>query len=296
MARPPRDHWQKINAQLDLETDYEQISRNLADYEFPWDYYQALRIALFRTYAVPSIGGLLHDTGVFEGDVQKRHDDTTLLLWSISHFGIDSKAGHTSIRRMNQMHGSYDISNEDMLYVLSTFVVMPRRWLRDFGWRELTADEARSGVLYWQRLGRLMGIKDIPATAEEFEDYFDRYEVDNFAYNPKSLAVANATLALAAAPYPRVFRRAVNLGLRALLDDRLLDAYHFQKPPAVLVFLIRSALRVRARVLARMPARRDPVLVFDRPEVKHHRNGYDLEKIGTFPTSTAPGRAANLGE
>lgn len=283
MARLPRDHWRTINSRLSVETDYELISRNLADYEFPWDYYQALRIALFRTYAVPSIGGLLHDTGAFEGDVQKRHDDTTLLLWSISHFGIDSKAGHTSIRRMNQMHGSYNISNEDMLYVLSTFVVMPRRWLNDYGWRALTPDEALSGVLYWQRVGRLMGIKQIPETAQEFEDYFDRYEIEHFAFNDKSLAVADATLALAADAYPRIFRRAVNIGLRSLLDDRLLEAYHYRRPPRIVIALIRSALKMRARILAHAPARRDPVLVFDRPEVKHHRQGYDLEKVGTFP-------------
>ncbi len=286
MARLPRDHWQKINARLDVETDYEEISRNLADYEFPWDYYQALRIALFRTYAVPSIGGLLHYTGAFEADVQKRHDDTTLILWSISHFGIDSKDGHTSIRRMNQMHGSYDISNEDMLYVLTTFVVMPMRWLRDYGWRQLTEDESRSGILYWQRLGKLMGIRNIPDTAGEFEDYFDRYEAANFIFNDKSRSVADVTLALAAAPYPRIFRGAVNVGMRSLLDDRLLDAFHFKRPPRVARLLIRTTLKVRARVLAHMHARRDPVLVVDRPEVKHHRNGYDLEKVGTFPEAS----------
>lgn len=293
MALLPRDHWQKINENLDLERDYEEISRNLADYEFPWDYYQALRIALFRTYAVPSIGGLLHDTGVFEADVQKRHDDTALLLWSISHFGIDSKDGHTSVRRMNQMHGSYAISNEDMVYVMSTFVVMPRRWLHDYGWRELNDNESASGVLYWQRLGKLMGIKNIPETAQEFEDYFDRYELDNFAFNDKSLAVANVTLALAAAPYPRIFRGAINLAMRALLDDRLLEAYRFAKPPKLLVFAIRTSLKLRARILAQMPARRAPKLIFDRPEVKHHRDGYDLNHVGTFPETSPPTRASN---
>ena len=283
MARLPRDHWQKINAQLDVEKDYEQIARNLADYEFPWDYYQALRIALFRTYAVPSIGGLLHDTGAFEGDVQKRHDDTTLLLWSISHYGIDSKDGHTSIRRMNQMHGSYDISNDDMLYVLSTFVVMPRRWQRDYGWRDLTDAESLAGVTYWQRLGKLMGIKQIPATAEEFDEYFDRYEAENFRFNEKSRAVAQVTMALAGEPYPRIVRPLVNASMRALLDDHLIEAFGFKKAPKVLILAIKGTLRIRARILAHMPARRDPVLVFDRPEVKVRAGEYDLEEVGTFP-------------
>lgn len=42
---------------------------------------------------------------------------------------------------MNQMHGSYDISNEDMLYVLATFVVTPVRWLDEYGWRKMTDNE-----------------------------------------------------------------------------------------------------------------------------------------------------------
>ena len=34
---------------------------------------------------------------------------------------------------MNQMHGAYAISNEDLRYVLAAFVVVPVRWLRDYG-------------------------------------------------------------------------------------------------------------------------------------------------------------------
>ena len=35
-------------------------------HEFPWDVTQALGLALYRTYAVPSIGELLSATGEFE--------------------------------------------------------------------------------------------------------------------------------------------------------------------------------------------------------------------------------------
>ena len=43
----------------DPDIDYHQVYRQLATLEFPWDIYQALSFALFRTYAVPSIGELL---------------------------------------------------------------------------------------------------------------------------------------------------------------------------------------------------------------------------------------------
>ena len=62
------------------------------------------------------------------------------------------------------MHGAYDISNDDKLYVLSTFVVMPIRWLDAYGWRRLTEAERVASANYYRALGRHMGITGIPET------------------------------------------------------------------------------------------------------------------------------------
>ena len=75
-----RTHWQRHIATLDPEKDYEQIYRILLTHEFPWDFVQSLSLALFRTYAVASIGRLLDQTGELTRNTQKRYDDTTLLL------------------------------------------------------------------------------------------------------------------------------------------------------------------------------------------------------------------------
>ncbi len=75
-----RTHWQRHIARLDPETDYEEIYRVITTLEFPWDMNQSLSFALFRTYAVPSIGRLLDETGEFARDTQRRYDDTGLLL------------------------------------------------------------------------------------------------------------------------------------------------------------------------------------------------------------------------
>jgi hypothetical protein len=61
-----RDHWQRRIAQLDPDVDFTEIYRIMAAHEFPWDVTQALGLALFRTFAVPSIGELLASTGEFE--------------------------------------------------------------------------------------------------------------------------------------------------------------------------------------------------------------------------------------
>ena len=53
----PRNHWARRSEQLDPVRDSHEISLHVSAYDFPWDNLQALSFALFRTYAVPSIGG-----------------------------------------------------------------------------------------------------------------------------------------------------------------------------------------------------------------------------------------------
>ena len=82
------------------------------------------------------------------------------------------------------MHGAYDISNDDMRYVLSTFVVVPKRWMDDYGWRPFTPAEVEASTRYYLELGRLMGIKDVPETYAGFERLLDDYEAEHFGFDP----------------------------------------------------------------------------------------------------------------
>ena len=157
-----RDYWARHIAGLDAQAEYEQIYQILVSHEFPWDMNQSLSFALYRTYAVPSIGRLLKRTGEFTERTQKRYDDTALILDTVLEHGMASEPGRAAIRRMNQMHGAYPISNNDKLYVLCTFVTMPIRWLDTYGWRPLTDHEKTATASYYRALGQLMGIKDIP--------------------------------------------------------------------------------------------------------------------------------------
>ena len=282
-----RDHWQREIARLDPETQYEQISRIVAQHEFPWDSQQALSFALFRTYAVPSIGRLLYDTGQFTEDVQKRHDDTAIILEDIADQGMESTVGRAAIRRMNQMHGSYDISNDDMRYVLSTFVVTPIRWIERYGWRQGTDAEKLATVRYYQRLGRLMGIKDIPDTYDAFSELMDSYERETYVYDRKARAVADATLDLFVTFYPVGTRRAMRRFAIALLDDNVREAFGYDRPSPMMSKLAHGSLRARGRLLRYFPARRRPSLLKNTHRIRSYPNGYLIERLGTFP-STMP--------
>jgi hypothetical protein len=287
-----RTHWLRHIARLDPATDYEEIYRVTVTHEFPWDMNRALSFALFRTYAVPSIGRLLDATGEFARDTQKRYDDTALLLDQVSIHGLHAEGGRRAIRRINQMHGAYDISNDDMRYVLSTFVVVPKRWMDDYGWRPFTSAEVEASTRYYRELGRLMGIKEIPETYDDFERLLDDYEAAHFRYDPASRRVADATMALMRTFYPRVVARPVDVFSRALMDEPLLRAFGYRGPPAALVEASRRALRLRGRAERLLPARRTPMHVEDLRWIRTYPDGYDVDRLGTFPRACPVPHAA----
>jgi hypothetical protein len=183
------------------------------------------------------------------------------------------------------MHGHYQISNDDFRYVLSTFVVVPKRWIDDFGWRPLLLAEERALLRYYVELGRHMGIRDIPETYEEFEDLMDGYERDRFGYHPGARAVADATLELAATipPNDRLPRGLAKKATLALLDDHVLDAFHYPRPGRVLRTAVRAGLKGRANAVARMRPRTEPLHAIDLPQIRSYPDGYAVEELGTFP-------------
>ena len=101
--------------QLDPERDHVRMYHLSSGYEFSWDTVRALELALYRTYCVPSISALLDRTGEFQHRTQKRYDDTSLIVAEISEWGYDSDRGRAALRRMNQIHGRLQISNDDLL-------------------------------------------------------------------------------------------------------------------------------------------------------------------------------------
>jgi hypothetical protein len=284
-----RDHWKRRNESLDPATDFVEIYRNVVMYEFPWDMNQALSFALFRTYAVPGIGRLLDRTGEFTGRVQKRYDDTALLLEPPTRVDFDDPEAKAAIRRINAMHRSYDIPDHEFRYVLSTFVVVPKRWLDDYGKRALTPTEVEASVHYYRTLGRHMNIPDLPETYAGFAELMDSYEADHFGYDEGGRRVADSTLGLMLTFHPRFAARGVEVFSRALMDKPLLDAFRYDAPPAAVVRASRAGLKARGLLLRAFPARRHGKRVEDLPTIRSYPNGYDIERLGTFPVPGVAG-------
>ncbi|WP_106848978.1 oxygenase MpaB family protein [Blastococcus sp. Marseille-P5729] len=285
-----RDHWQKKIATLDPQTDWLEILRISSMHEFPWDTLQALSFALYRTYAVPSVGGLLDTTGEFTERAQKRYDDTSILLEEPLLKGFEHPDARTAIRRINQMHGAYEISNDDMRYVLCTFVATPIRWMDAYGYRPMMEQEKIATANYYRTLGRHMNIKDIPQTWQEFCAALDAYEAEHFAFDEGGRRVADATKDLMASFYPKPVRPLIDLFARSIMDQPLRAAFRYDAPPKPVELISRGALKLRGKVLSRMPARRRPKKAQDdRSFTYYKKTGVPpLAELGSFPKQ-APG-------
>ncbi|WP_097257600.1 oxygenase MpaB family protein [Streptomyces sp. Ag109_G2-15] len=268
---------------MDPVADALEIYRLSVAFEFPWDYTRALELALYRTYAVPSIGRLLARTAELTERTQKRYDDTVLLLDAVVEHGFTADEGRTAIRRINQMHRSYDISDDDMRYVLSTFVVVPRRWIDTYGWRRLSRHEIVATTEYYRTLGRHMGIPGIPETYEEFEALLNAYEVAHFGWDEQGRRVSDATLELMASWYPRPLAPLLRTATLALLDEPLLRAFRYEPPNPAASALVRRAVRTRGRLVRLLPPRRTAHFARQNWEIKGYPNGYRPADLGTRP-------------
>jgi hypothetical protein len=278
---------------LDPVADHSRIVYLDTCFEFPWDTTRALELALFRAFASASISGLLDSTGEFARAAQKRYDDTDLILSTIVEAGYESAEGKRAIRQMNRIHARFEISNEDFLYVLSSFVFEPIRWNARFGWRPLVETEKLATFEFWREVGRRMGIREIPGRYADLERFNLEYEARNFRPSAEAARVGRATRDMFLAWFPGLPRRFGAPAIHALMDDALLEAFGLERPPRLVRAAVEGAIRARSRVVAALPERRRPRLRVERRTRTYGRD-WNLEALGPQEPAepTPPSREA----
>ena len=264
---------------LDPERDHKRITHLVVSYEFPFDTTRSLELAFFRTFAVPSIAKLLDSTGEFNGRSQKRYDDTDLLISTFVEDGYDSPTGTRAIRRMNQIHGRFEIANDDYLYVLALMIFEPIRWTDRFGWRRMVEQE-RLGIFHcWREIGRRMNIREIPSNYDAFERWKDDYERSSFAYTDEGARLARAMREMFLGWFPGAPRRVGRRLIAAALDEPLREAVGFAAPTALEQGLVASSLRARSLAVRALPPRRRPRLRTTGRR-RSYPAGWQLETLG----------------
>ena len=272
--------------QLDPKEDCQEIVFLEGSYEYPWLIKKSLEFALFRTYGVPKTSQLLDKSGQFRRHGQRRYDDTSLLISEITENGYDSERGLQAIRIMNRLHGKYDIANEEMLYVLSTFTYEPIRWNEKYGWRKPSSHENLASYYFWVEVGKRMNIKNIPDSYEAFEQFNIDYEREHYAFDPANRRIADATIEVMQSWYPSILSPMVRQVVYTMVDERLRVAFGFPKGNPLLGRFVDLGLKAVAKVIRYMPPRREAYSYTNVPN-RSYPQGYDLEKLGP-PTHHKP--------
>lgn len=171
----------------------EAAVRRLYRVDFFWDINKALEFALLRTYAVPSIAALLDRTGETVSRPRKRYDDTVLILVEILDNGLDSDNARRAFTRLADMHGRFEIRNDDFLYVLSTFMLCPMEWLESYGRRPMTGEEGLDWFRFWCAFGARMGIRDLFRDLAEARAFRRHFEETRYAASKPSRSLAEAS-------------------------------------------------------------------------------------------------------
>ena len=259
--------------------------RELIGRLFPWDTNRALELALLKTFCLPSISGLLSQTGEFEQRPRKRYDDTGLMVAELVRLGPDSPGGRAVIQRLNRIHGHYAIHQADYAYVLSGFVAEPIRWMARYGWRPLTAGEQQALFRFWDHVGALMGIAARPSSLAALLALNTQVEAQLFRSAASNQRVAEATLAMLLSPWPSALRPALAAGMRGLLEPVVLQSLNWPAAPGWLARALRAALRLRSRLLAlrhRLWPPRRQRFYSERPTPSYGQ-GFALEQLGPPP-------------
>lgn len=87
---------------------------------------------------------MLAHTGAWARGPEGRLGRTVDLLTTLIADGYDAPRGAAALARINAAHARHAIANQDMLYVLTTFVTEPARVIGEVGPRPLRA------VAWWR--------------------------------------------------------------------------------------------------------------------------------------------------
>ena len=276
-------------AALDPETDYHEIFKHMATQDLGWEHRFGLSFAFYRIFAVPRMAKLLAHTGHIEARPIKRMYDTGLLMYDLSYHGPEHPRGREVIRKLNTMHRRWEIANEDYLYVLASLVVVPVRFMDEYGWRHPTAKEREANLAFYCRVGELMAIQDVPSTMQDFERYFDAYEAQHLAPSDDGRRLMNATKPVAEDWFPGPLTILADPLTRVLLGERISRCLGQDPAPAWARVLVRSALTIRGVALRVVPVLRIPLITPGDP-VGPYEKGYTLDDLGPTGATAAESR------
>jgi len=209
-------------------------------------------------------------------------DDTKAILREMFEDGLDSDRGKSMTEHLNQIHGFYEIANDDYLYVLSAFFIDPSLWLAHYGWREYTAHEKQAIYTVYRKMGERMHIHSIPDSFDAFVEWRAAYEAKNQRFAESNYQVAMGLIDAAKAFVPSWLGWSVLPLLSSLIDDEFRELLGLPKPNPIVYGLVQTAMKIR-KFCGRYMSQWEEASFTDSPLVQGfatYKNGYDRFKLG----------------
>lgn len=100
--------------------------------------------------------------------------------------------------------------------------------------------------VHWREIGARMGIENIPATRAELYEWTQWYGKKAMVFDPRNGKVGDATFSVLLKDMPHfMWPLGKRLGM-VLLDDHMLTAFGWKKPPAWMYWFVPRLLRLKA--------------------------------------------------
>jgi hypothetical protein len=163
--------------------------------------------------------------------VGKRYADTTVLVGEFLVNDIDSPRACIALNRMNWIHSRYgsQIKMDQMVYTLCLLTCEALQWIDKYDWRATTPLEKHASWVFWNEVGKRMGLEGVPGSFEACVEFVEEFEQRNMAPSEDNAVIAKGVFALYASTIPAFLTPVVHAVLVAFMDSRVSGA--FKLPP-----------------------------------------------------------------
>jgi hypothetical protein len=231
------------------EQDADDVTWNLLTGPKFWDFWLGLAVGLCHVSAVPHLAGAFAATGEFESAPINRSKTALGLILTVARLGTEDPTTRAKLSRMNLGHRHLGLSREDVTYGLAVVAEFPMRWAENYGRRPWSAAEVAATITFYTKLGRHMGLGDLPDDRAGLQRLIADYERVHLAFSPDGARLVDAQLTDVLGSR-RLLQTLGRVGLAATLDDRTRAAIALPALSTPTAAVTRSALRLLSRVMS----------------------------------------------
>jgi len=151
-------------------------------------------LALIRMMGIAHLVTALYGHAQLVSQTQARLARTRQTLRDLICHGFDSDAGRAAMQRLRDVHRNVPADASDYRYVLATFFLEPLRWNAAHARVTLEAHEMALLLAFWQRVGREMGMTELPESLPQWRQLQHDYEARCMAHTPEGERLARLCL------------------------------------------------------------------------------------------------------